>query len=49
MVYGYAAGSLKLRVEHRLRVFEKRVLTEIFRLNREEVRGDWRKLDNDEH
>jgi hypothetical protein len=33
--------------EHRLRVFENRVLRKIFRPNREEV-GSWRKLHNDE-
>jgi hypothetical protein len=33
--------------EHRLRVFENRVLRKIFELKREED-GSWRKLDNDE-
>ena len=32
----------------RLRVFENRVLIRIFRPNRDEVRGEWRKLHNEE-
>jgi hypothetical protein len=36
-----------LREEHRLRVFESRVLRGIFRPKREED-GSWRKLYNDE-
>jgi hypothetical protein len=35
-----------LREEHRLRVFENRVLRRIFGLQRDEVMGDWRKLHN---
>jgi hypothetical protein len=37
-----------LREEHRLRVFEKRVLRRIFGPKRDEVKGDWRKLRNEE-
>jgi hypothetical protein len=37
-----------LREEHRPRVFENRVLREIFGPKREEVTGDWRKLHNEE-
>ena len=33
--------------EHRLRVFEKRVLRRIFGPNRDEVTGEWRKLHNE--
>jgi hypothetical protein len=33
-----------LRKEHRLRVFENRVLRRIFGLRRDEVTGEWRKL-----
>jgi hypothetical protein len=33
-------------VEHRLRVFENRVLSRIFEPKRDEVRGAWRKLHN---
>jgi hypothetical protein len=36
-----------LREEHRLRVFENRVLRRIFESEREED-GSWRKLHNDE-
>jgi hypothetical protein len=42
---GCETWSLNLREEHRLRVFEKRVLR-IFGLKREED-GSWRKLHND--
>jgi hypothetical protein len=40
--------SLKLREEHRLRVFENRVLRRIFTPKRDELTGDWRKLHNEE-
>jgi hypothetical protein len=33
-----------LREEHRVRVFENRVLRKIFGLKRDEVTGEWRKL-----
>jgi hypothetical protein len=36
------------REEHRLRVFENRVLRRIFGLKRVEVTGEWRKLRNEE-
>jgi hypothetical protein len=39
---------LKLREEHRLRVFENRVLRRIFGAKRDEVTGEWRKLHNEE-
>jgi hypothetical protein len=39
--------SLALREEHRLRVFENRVLRRIFGLKRDEVTGGWRKLHNE--
>jgi hypothetical protein len=48
VVYGCETWSLTLREEHRLRVFENRVLRGIFRSNRDEVTGDWRKLHNGE-
>jgi hypothetical protein len=38
--------SLILREEHRLRVFENRVLRRIFGPKRDEVAGDWRILHN---
>jgi hypothetical protein len=37
-----------LREEHRLRVFENRVLRRIFGPKRDEVTGEWRKLRIDE-
>jgi hypothetical protein len=37
-----------LREEHRLRVFENRVLRTIFGPRRDEVMGGWRKLHNEE-
>jgi hypothetical protein len=36
------------RKEHRLRVFENRVLRRIFGLKRDEETGEWRKLHNEE-
>jgi hypothetical protein len=40
--------SLTLREEHRLGVFENRVLRRIFGPKRNEVTGEWRKLHNEE-
>jgi hypothetical protein len=40
--------SLTLREEHRLRVFENRVLRRIFGPKRDEVTGEWRTLHNEE-
>jgi hypothetical protein len=40
--------SLTLREEHRLRVFETRVLGRIFGRKRDEVMCGWRKLHNEE-
>jgi len=37
-----------MREERRLKVFENRVLKRIFGPKREEVRGEWRKLQNEE-
>jgi hypothetical protein len=37
-----------MREEHRLRVFENRVLRRVFRPNRDEVTGEWRRLHNEE-
>jgi hypothetical protein len=48
VLYGCETLSLTLREEHRLRVFENRVLTRIFGPERDEVTGDWRKLPNEE-
>jgi hypothetical protein len=48
VLYGYETWSLTLREEHRLRVFENRILSRIFGPERDEVVGEWRKLDNEE-
>jgi hypothetical protein len=40
--------SLTLREEHRLGVFENRVLRRAFGPKRDEVTGEWRKLHNEE-
>jgi hypothetical protein len=47
-LYGCETWSLTLREEHRLRVFENRVLSRIFGAERNEVIGGWRKLPNEE-
>jgi hypothetical protein len=44
VLYGCETWSLILRKEHRLRVFENRVLKRIFGPKRNEVTGEWRKL-----
>jgi hypothetical protein len=48
VLYGCETWSLTLRVEHRLRVFENRVLRRIFGPKRDEVTTGWRKLHNEE-
>jgi hypothetical protein len=48
VLYGSGTWSLTLRGEHRLRVFEIRVLRRIFGPKRDEVTGGWRKLHNEE-
>jgi hypothetical protein len=45
---GCETWSLTLREEHRLRVFENRVLRRIFGPKRDEVTGEWRELHNKE-
>jgi hypothetical protein len=47
VLYGCESWSLTLREEHRLRVFENRVLRRIFGPKRDEVTGDWGKLHNE--
>jgi hypothetical protein len=47
-MYGRETWSLILQEEHRLRVFENRVLRGIFGPKRDEVIGGWRKLYNEE-
>jgi hypothetical protein len=48
VLYGCETWSLTSREEHKLRVFEKRVLRRIFGPKRDEVTGGWRKLHNAE-
>jgi hypothetical protein len=47
VLYGCETWSLTLREEHRLRVFENRVLRRVFGPKRDEVTGEWRKLHNE--
>jgi hypothetical protein len=44
----YETWSLTSREEHRLRVFENRVVRRIFGPKRDDVTGEWRKLHNEE-
>jgi hypothetical protein len=46
---GVKLGLLTLKDEHRLRMFENRVLRGIFRPKRDEVTEEWRKLHSWEH
>ena len=48
VLYGCETWSLTLREERRLRVFENRVLRRGFGSKRDEVKGEWRKLYNEE-
>jgi hypothetical protein len=48
VLYGCQTWSLILREEHRLRVFENRVLRRIFGPKRDEMAGNWRKLHYEE-
>jgi hypothetical protein len=46
--YGCETWSLTLREEHRLGMFDNRVLSKIFGPRRDEVMEDWRKVHNEE-
>jgi hypothetical protein len=48
VLYGCETWSVTLREEHRLRVFENRVLRGILGPKRDEVTGEWRKLHSGE-
>jgi hypothetical protein len=48
VLYGCETWSLRVREEHKLRVFENRVLRRIFGPKRDGVMGGWRKLHNEE-
>jgi hypothetical protein len=47
-LYGCETWSLAVREEHKLRVFENRVLRRISGMKRDGVMGGWRKLHNEE-
>jgi hypothetical protein len=49
VLYGCKTRSLVLREEHRLRMFENRVLRRIFEPKNGGVTAVWRKLHNEEH
>jgi hypothetical protein len=48
VLYGCETWSLTLRKEHRLGVFENRVLRRIFGPTIDKVTGEWRELHNEE-
>ena len=48
VLYGCETWSLTLREERRLRVFENNVLRRILGPKRDEITGEWRKLNNEE-
>ncbi|KAJ4427741.1 hypothetical protein ANN_25394 [Periplaneta americana] len=48
VLYACETWTVTLREEHRLRVFENKVLRKIFGAKRDEVTGEWRKLHNTE-
>jgi hypothetical protein len=48
VLYGCETWSLTLREEHRLRVFENRMLRRIFGPKRDQATGEWRKFYNEE-
>jgi hypothetical protein len=48
VLYRHETWSLTLRGEHRMRVYENKVLRRIFGLKQDEVTADWKKLQNEE-
>ena len=48
VLYGCETWWLTLREERKLRVFENKVLRRIFGPRRDEVKGEWRRLHNEE-
>ena len=48
VLYGCETWSLGLKEEHKLRVFENKVLRKIFGAERDKITGQWRKLHNAE-
>jgi hypothetical protein len=47
VLYGCETSALTLREEHRLKVFENRVLRRMLGRKRDELTGGWRKLNNE--
>jgi hypothetical protein len=47
VLYGCETWALTLREEHKLKVFENRVLRRTFGLKRDEVKVEWRKMHNE--
>jgi hypothetical protein len=48
VLYGCETWSLTLREEHRMRMYENRILRRIFEPKRDQVTGEWRKFHNEE-
>jgi hypothetical protein len=48
VLYRCETWSLTLREEHRMKVFENRVLRRIFRAKKDEKIGGWKELRNEE-
>jgi hypothetical protein len=48
ILYGCETWALTVREEHKLKVFENKVLRKIFGPMRDGVTGGWRKLHNEE-
>jgi len=48
MLYGYESWSSSLADEHKLRVFENKVLRKIYGPKRNGMTGEWRRLHNEE-
>jgi hypothetical protein len=48
VLHGFETWPLTLKEEHRLRMFENRVLRRIFGPERDGVTGEWRRLHNEE-
>jgi hypothetical protein len=48
VLYGCEIWSLTLRKEHKLRVYENKILRRIFGSKRKDAAGCWRRLANEE-
>jgi hypothetical protein len=47
-LYGFENLSITLREKHKLKVLENRLLRKIFGAKTDEIRGEWRRLHNEE-